>query len=159
PRPGLLLRAPAARCDRARAGAPPLPLAPARPRRLTATSLIRSVSWFQESPQPLLMRKWRVRRAASVRRSPDAEHAPRVDAGLVTVVPADLDAPRADELGALGAQWHRRARRRPRLEPLLAPAATSRARTVDAQLLEAERVGVAVGPGERQALGAIELDL
>ena len=87
PRPGLLLRAPAARRDRAGARAPPLPLAPARRRRLptcadAGCSAVASVG--------------------VVGRAPGAEHAPRVDAGVVAVVPVDLHAPRADELGRLG---------------------------------------------------------
>src|SRR5262245_24967301 len=85
------------------------------------------------------------KRARLVGGAPGAEHAPRVDAGLVTVVPADLDAPRADQLGRLGAQGQWRPRRRPRVEPLLAPAAAPRAGAVEAELLEAERVGRAVG--------------
>ena len=75
PRPGLLLRVPAARRDRPGARAPPSAVARAPPRGVAPTPWPGPPAQF-------------------------AEHAPRVDAGLVAVVPADRDAPRADQLGA-----------------------------------------------------------
>src|SRR5205823_9733630 len=95
---------------------------------------------------------------AGVEGPPLPEQRPREDAGGVTVVPGEGDAPSADELGVLGAEGEGRCGLGPDGEPALAQPATFGARAVDAELLERILGRHALGPGRGESLGPVEVE-
>src|SRR5262249_49660294 len=94
----------------------------------------------------------------SVFRAPVAEHGPGEDAGVVAVVPAQGDAPAADELGAGRLQHRGLPRAGPDRLGLLSAAPALGARAVHSQLGEVEAVLGAVGPADREARGPVQVD-
>ncbi len=87
------------------------------------------------------------------------EDAPRVDAGLVAVAPADRQSPAADELGADRGERCGRVRPGSRYAALLAYPAALGARAVPPQVVEREAGHGAVRPVQSQRGRTVELDL
>ena len=77
----------------------------------------------------------------------------------MAVAPRDREAPASDELGAQGRQRQERAGIRSDDASLLAQPAALGAGTIAPELLQAEVRHGAVDPVQREAVGAIELDL